>query len=123
MGIFRFPRGLTSLFWRPSADLDYLLDAWICDAFLEDAAVQPPQGAWERLRNAITDRRPVRSHGMWILDEPLRDPPESLPGTLSDQQYERAQRIYRHDRAGRRSQFKEAVWSNFLPAFVALVNL
>ncbi len=113
---------LVLAFGQPSAETDVLVDRRIRAALLADAAVQPPAGAWDRLRKAITDRRLVRRRGMWVLDEPLRDPPESPPTTLSCRQFERALRIYDHSRAQGHSQIREAMWSNWMPSVVALVN-
>ena len=120
--------GISSLYQRfvrasypPSADSDVLLDRQIRAVLLADAAVQPPAWAWNRLRRAIIDRRLVHSRGMWILDEPLRDPPESLPTTLSCQQFERALRIY-NSRGYCRYRVRETTWNNWMPSFVAVFN-
>ncbi len=51
-----------------------LLDGWIEDALREEALAQPPNTTWERLRQMLEGRR-RRRYGMWVLDEPLHDPP------------------------------------------------
>lgn len=98
MGISDLPKTLMARFFRrpPLLEPDQTLDIWIREALLDDAAAQPSPDAWERLRRAISDRR-LKSYGMWVLDEPWRDPPESLPTTLSFRQFQRARRLLYHD--------------------------
>jgi hypothetical protein len=98
MGISEFPKLLMARFLRHSAVLepDRTLDNWIREALLEEATAQPLPDAWARLCRAISDRR-LKSYGMWVLDEPWRDPPESLPTALSRQQFQRALRLQNHD--------------------------
>lgn len=83
-----------TLFRQPSTEPDRVIDNWIREALCDDAPLTVPPGAWDRLRKAIMDRRFVRSRGMWLLDEPFRDPPESLPTTLNERQLKRAMRLY-----------------------------
>ncbi|MBN2305361.1 MAG: hypothetical protein JXQ72_12825 [Anaerolineae bacterium] len=107
------------MYYTPAAS-DSDLDRWIRDALLEDAVAQPPTGAWERLRQAITDSQ---RYGMWILDEPLRDPPESTPAMLSRYQFHRALRLYDDARHNSRREVREVVWNNVMPMFFTLVHL
>lgn len=104
---------------------DRVVDNRIREALYDDSPATVPPGAWDRLRKAIMDRRVVRSRGMWLLDEPFRDPPETLPTTLDERQLKRAMRLYcgvRHeDYFG--YQIKEMVWTHLLPTFSAVVNL
>ena len=121
MGIFR-------LFYRlcgplPSrADSEYMVDRWLREAFLEYKTIEAPTGTWERLRKGILERQMVHIHGMWVLDEPLHDPPESLSTALSGQEYIRALRMY----DSRRERFnyiaQSIMWGNLTPGFSALVN-
>ncbi len=110
----------------PGTETDYLLDQRIRAALLEEARVRPPAGAWERLRQAVVERKcKRRQYGMWVLDEPQRDPPESPPMLLSGRQYERALRIY--DVQWRVSGmnmpvYKDAMWGGVMPTFSALIN-
>lgn len=109
-------------FLGPSpGDRDHTLDAAIREALVEDALAQPLPGAWERLRKAIVDRR-LKSYGMWVLDEPMRDPPEFFPTVLNRDQYQRAMRSYTVNRDSYNRQIREAMWSTMLPTFSALVN-
>jgi len=98
MGISDLPRVLIERFFRrsPIFEPDLVLDAWIREALFEDAVAQPSPDAWQRLRRAISDRR-LKSYGMWVLDEPWRDPPESLPTTLNGRQFQHARRLLYHD--------------------------
>ena len=98
MGISEVPKLLVARFLRrsPVLEPDQTLDNWIREALLEEAAAQPLPDAWLRLRRAISDRR-LKSYGMWVLDEPWRDPPESLPTALSRQQFQRALRLQNHE--------------------------
>lgn len=93
MAMPRIKHDLLALFRPRSDDMDGVLDLWIRDALREEAVAQPSQGAWERLRSAL-ERHRTRRYGMWVLDEVLRDPPESLPTPLSQAQYRRAGRLY-----------------------------
>ena len=121
MGISRVIAAFKSFFWSPPIDQDYTLDVRIRDALLEDALAQPSPGAWERLCKAIVERR-FRVYGMWVLDEPLRDPPDFLPTVLNGEQYRRALRSYAVSRDSHSRQIREAMWSTMLPTFSALVN-
>jgi hypothetical protein len=98
MGIFEIPRTLMHRFLRrpPILEPDLTLDTWIREALLDDVTAQPSPDAWERLCRAISDRR-LKSYGMWVLDEPWRDPPESLPTALNGRQFQRARRLLDHD--------------------------
>jgi len=102
---------------------DPLLDVQIREALADYALVQPPAGAWDRLVKTITERGLIRGYGMWVLDEPLRDPPDAPPTWLNGHQYRRAERLYddRHGSALYRA--REAVISNLFPTFPMLVNL
>ncbi len=100
---------------------DQLLDQWISEAMLEEAVAQPPSGAWERLRVAL-DRRRVQRYGMWVLDEPLRDPPESLPTVLSHAQFRRAERLYVGSRPHPMWYARDNVFAHLVPTFSAMIN-
>jgi len=121
MDISRLTRAIKRLFRSSPVDRDYTLDVAIREALFEDALAQPLPGAWERLRKAIIDRR-LKSYGMWVLDEPLRDPPEFFPTVLNGEQYRRAMRSYAVSRDTYNRQIREAMWSTMLPTFSALVN-
>jgi hypothetical protein len=107
---------------QPVSEPDYVLDRRIRNALLSEAAATTPVGAWDRLLKAITERKPVRSHGMWVLDEPFRDPPESPPTMLSGRELKRAQRLYEHSRGHLRYQLRETFFNGLIPSFVSLVN-
>lgn len=93
MAMPKISHGLLTRYCTRSGELDGVLDLWIRDALREEALAQPSPGAWERLRSML-ERRPPKRYGMWVLDEVLRDPPESLPTTLSQEQYQRAKRLH-----------------------------
>jgi hypothetical protein len=98
-------------------------DNWIRAALMDEALAPPPSGSWERLRKAILERKPVRSRGMWVLDEPLRDPPEVLTNnTLTEPEFVRAQWLYDDYRGNLRGGLRELAWNSFLPAFAIVVN-
>jgi hypothetical protein len=125
MGTFSPGRIWRRFLARPSgAEPDYVLDHRIREALVEDALARPSAGAWERLRQAIVERH--HKYGMWVLDEPLRDPPESPPMMLNNEQYKRAMRIYsgqfglssRHEII----MHKSTLWAGTMPSFSALLN-
>lgn len=117
-------KALVAAFRRPPVQSDRELDHWIQDALFEDALAQPPVGAWERLYKAIADRGMARrSHGMWVLDEPLRDPPESPPMVLSGYQFKRALRLYDDTRRNPGQEVREMLWNNMMPTFITLISL
>jgi hypothetical protein len=125
MGMFNPGRILQRFLAQPAVtEPDDVLDNWIRDALVEDALAHPSAGAWERLRQAIVERQ--HKYGMWVLDEPLRDPPESLPMMLDNHQYERAARIYsaRLGLSNRREimLYKSTIWGGTMPTFAAVLN-
>lgn len=105
-----------------SSPPDRVTDNWIREALMDEAMVVPPAGAWDRLRKAILECKPVRSHGMWVLDEPLRDPPEFLPKSLTEPEFARVQWLYDDYRGNLRGGLREVAWNSFLPAFVIVLN-
>lgn len=126
MGISEFSKLLCRLLGQqPPAAPDRTVDCWIRDALFEDALAQPPAGAWERLRKVINDRK-FRKYGMWVLDEPWRDPRETTtpPAHRPPKQI----RFYANyhckeeDFAWQQWQTREAVWGNMMPIFPAWVN-
>jgi hypothetical protein len=123
MDISNWINTVAALFRSPPVELDYLLDDWIRAALMEDAACYPSRGAWERLRKAITERSLATRGGMWILNEPLHEPPDPRPTSLSGQEFERAMRLYEETRSHVSRQSGAAVWISLAPSFPALVNL
>lgn len=108
---------------RPVFEPDSHVDTWIQAALWEDTSSVPSATAWERLCKAVVDRRVLRRPvGMWVLNEPLRDPPESPPMLLAGRDLARAQRLH----AERRDLFRRGVpvdvWNNLAPSFTAFVN-
>jgi hypothetical protein len=105
---------------------DYVLDNWIREALVEEARARPPAGAWDRLRLAVAECK-HRNYGMWVLDEPPRDPPESPPMLLNGSQFERALRIYGGRARGYERRDlplnKEALWGGLIPTLSTLLNL
>lgn len=107
------------LYWLRCPTLDVEIDGWIREALLDDALAKPPAGAWERLRHAIIERK-LKQHGMWVLDEPHRDPPDALPMMLNHDEFERAQRLYGFWAWQDRRTYE--LWSGLVPGFEAIVN-
>ncbi|MCD4685890.1 MAG: hypothetical protein K8S97_08140 [Anaerolineae bacterium] len=98
-----------------------MLDDWIHEALWEDALAQPPQEAWDRAR-MILERRRCRRKGMWVLEEPLRDPPDTLPMLLSLEQSMRAHRLYIERRYNLSFYLIMNAFNNLFPTFSALIN-
>ncbi len=123
MVISRVIQKLRQLLYWQTGDCDFTLDRWIREALLEEALAQPSTGAWERLRMALAPHRDTTRSGMWVLNEPLRDPPESLPMVLSYSQFQRAQRLYIDSRPNRGMYVRDTVFSHSLSTFAILLNL
>ncbi len=117
MGISNWLHSLFRGLCWPALDVE--IDGWIREALLDDALAKPPTGAWERLRHAIIERK-LKHHGMWVLDEPHRDPPEALPMMLDHEEFERAQRLYGYSAWQDRRRYE--LWSGLVPGLEALVN-
>ncbi|NDJ76108.1 MAG: hypothetical protein GYB65_07600 [Chloroflexi bacterium] len=123
MDIFNMLQKMVSRLTRSSVELDGVVDNWIREALAEDAIAKPAPGAWERLLQVITDGEVTRYHGMWILDEPLRDPPVSPALALTRRELQAERHRYAKYSAALRRQITEALWSNYSPSFMAVVNL
>ena len=108
---------------RPENDYDTIMDQWIRETLREDSqAVPVPVGAWERLRQAISDRKLIKARGMWVLDEPFREPPDAIPATLSGARLRQAQRLY-DDRWGINAyRQREPICISLAPGFAVLFN-
>ena len=111
----------------PGSACDQGLDALIQDALTADVAGPLPNGAWERLRSAIGEPRPIRSQrggGMWILNEPFRDPPESFPTALTQAQMRQVRRLVRGAAPNTHFVIRQTVWNDNLTQLLsAMVNL
>jgi hypothetical protein len=119
MGIYKLIHWLLQ---RPDIEPDYSFDSWIQEALFDDALACPPPGAWERLRQAIIERQ-FKHYGMWVLDEPLRDPPEAPPMLLNGHDFERAQRIYGgYLIAAGHDLRRDVIWGGLMPTFSVMVN-
>ena len=127
MGTFKAGNFLRRFLVRPPEfEPDYPLDNVIRDALFEDSLARPSAGAWERLRRQVMIERQYRRYGMWLLDEPLRDPPEAPPLQLNYRDYKRALRIY-SDQTARTAHpeiimYKSTLWSGMIPSLSALLN-
>ena len=110
----------------PEFEPDFPLDNLIRDALFEDSSAHPPAGAWERLRCQVIIERQYRRYGMWLLDEPLRDPPEATPLQLNYHDYKRAMRLYsdQNPATSRRDamMYKTTLWDGMIPSLSALLN-
>jgi hypothetical protein len=103
----------------PAPDLGF--DALIREALCFDLAEGPSSGTWDRLRMSIMDRGRMHRNGMWLLDEPFRDPPE--PVRLSEHQLARARSLHDVRTEDLRRQGRELVWSQLMPPFAVLLNV
>jgi hypothetical protein len=127
MGMFKAGTCLRRFLTRsPEFEPDYPLDNLIRDVLYEDALARPSAGAWERLHRQVVIEKQYRRSGMWLLNEPLRDPPETLPLQLNNHDYKRALRIY-SDRTAVTSRrdimmYKASLWDGMMPSFSALLN-
>lgn len=116
---------LCRLVWPCQTQLedDPLLDQQIREALADYAQAQPSAGALDRLVKTITERGLIRGYGMWVLDEPLRDPPEVSPVWLNGHQYQRAERLYRNRESRTLYRARDAVLSSLFTTFPMFVNL
>jgi hypothetical protein len=108
------------LFPRPVFQTDAILDGLIREALLDEALVAPPPGAWERLLQTIAERN-MKSHGMWVLDEPLHEPRE-VPAALVHGAVNRALRLQLVTRSDSAWHIRDSAWGNLMPTFAAYVN-
>jgi hypothetical protein len=127
MGMFRVDNFLRHFLSRPPEfEPDYPLDNLIRDALFEDSSARPSAGAWEHLRRHAKIEREYRRSGMWLLNEPLRDPPEAPPLQLNYHDYKRALRLYTDQTAAtsRREfmMYKSTMWDGMVPSLSALLN-
>lgn len=121
MGMFKIYAQWFKRYWKPVSELDErLLDDCIHDALSDEAAAQPPAGARDRLYTAIHARQPVKSHGMWILDEPLRDPPTSPLSLLYHSDSQRLDRTPEFFRP--RNDLRQMLWCSLPPSFMAVAT-
>jgi hypothetical protein len=121
MGIFKRFRRMVWWTAPPLIERDQTLDGWIHEALLDDALARPPAGAWDRLRQVIVERQ-LKDYGMWVLDEPQRDPPESPPMLMSGHDFDRARRIHGSRFVESNYPRKVVIWTGVLPMFAAIVN-
>jgi hypothetical protein len=119
MVIFEMLQALRRLSNLRAYEPDTALDHWIREALVEDMLAQPSPGAWDRLRKTIVD---CRHKGMWVLDEPMRDPPESLPMALEKRDFARAQQLYSNSRSNRFNPLNNPIWNGMMPTYTALIN-
>ena len=105
---------------------DYPLDNLIRDALFEDTLVRPSAGTWERLRRQVMIERQYKKNGMWLLNEPLRDPPEAPPLQMNSHEYRYALRIYSDQTtaSSRREimMYKNTLWGGVIPTFAGLLT-
>ncbi len=110
----------------PEFEPDYPLDNVIRDALFEDSLARSSAGAWERLRRQVMIEQQYRRKGMWLLNEPLRDPPEAPPLQLNHHDYKLALRIYtdRTTVSSRREimMYKNTMWGGTMPSLSALLS-
>jgi hypothetical protein len=107
--------------YQPTPPSDHAVDDYIREALVEDALAQFPVGTWDRLRKVIVERK-FRKYGMWVLDEPWRDPREVpvLPPRSQLKFYGEYDK--KEDYSWQQWQAREAVWNNMMPIFPSWVN-
>ena len=122
MGISRrFQQMLRFLVQPVAPDTDQELDALIQAALRDDPAGGPSLGAWDRLRISIVERGRMHRRGMWVLDEPFRDPP--APALLSALQLANANSFRNARTEDLRRQGRELGWSQLMPPVARLLNV
>jgi len=123
MGIFSVMKNWLGAGQYRGLPQDTLLDWCIADALSEEAQEPVPPAAWNRLRKAIIDRKVVHGYGMWVLDEAIHDPPQSIPTTLSEAQLARALQIQNTRRSRRPLSFGHPSLGGVSPTFIAVFIL
>ncbi|WP_162909955.1 hypothetical protein [Aggregatilinea lenta] len=121
MGTFSWIRMLLSWAHPATSTSDRTLDMLIRDALRGDGLADPPAGAWDRLRTTIIERGRMHHGGMWLLDEPFRDPPEET--RLSSRQLATVKTLHEARMEVLRRQERELVWSHLMPPFAMLLNV
>ncbi len=106
---------------RPMNQTDYVLDSVIREVLLDDVLVEPPAGAWDRLCQTIVERN-MKSHGMWVLDEPLHEPRDMSPVQINGAQINRALRLQLISRSDSGWHMRDSAWGNLMPNFAAYMN-
>ena len=111
-------RTIARVLGREGALPEALLDGWIEDALREEALAKPSDVTWERLRQVLEGRR-QRRYGMWVLDEPLHDPPHSLG--MGKAAFSHAQRRWKRYRTAQ-PYTAESVVAHLTFALAAFIN-
>lgn len=124
MAISRWRKWCARLMGAPWRVDDRMLDTWIRDAFVPEMLNTVSPSTWDRLRASILERRVIHGYGMWMLDEPQRDPPEGVAWSLSERDFHRAQRLHNNLRGVTTSiGVGYAVWSASVnPNYLILMN-
>ena len=118
MGISNVFRAMARVLWQGGALSETLLDGWIEDALREEALAQPPATTWDHLRQMLEGRR-QRRYGMWVLDEPLHDPPHMF--SASGTTFANAQHPWGHYRTAQ-PYTAESVAVHLTFALAAFIN-
>ncbi|MBN1565890.1 MAG: hypothetical protein JXA10_18755 [Anaerolineae bacterium] len=121
MGIYRLISLVTRFFYPASIKQDVLIDSLIQDALFDDALACPAPDAWERLRQIVMDRQ-LKHYGMWVLDEPQRDPPDSSPMPPHQPDFERARRFNSRYPTSNQILRQDMIWGGLSPTFSIITD-
>ncbi len=121
MGIFRWLMQQAGCLGYPAAEIDdRALDYLIHEALVEEETAEPPAESWERLYLAARNRQMVRRHGMWVLDELLRDPPVRSRAVIY---HNDSQRVAYGEHFSRTiHEIRGSLWISLPTSFVAISN-
>ncbi len=117
MAIFKW---LQRLLWACRTNVltpDPVLDNLIREALVEQALHSAiPVTTWDRVRRSLLERRLAHRSGMWVLDEPLREPPEAAwrPAAPS---------LWEVRRESQRTRMRELAWAALMPPYTVLLNV
>ena len=115
MAIYRWVRTLFRQ--KPVIANERVLDHCIRSTLVEDALRYAPVNTWDRLRMVILERALApRRYGMWVLDEPLRDPPEFTTVRLNETQHSLERRFHNN------SHYPiSTLWGGIFPLFPSAI--
>jgi hypothetical protein len=112
---------VTRLFRIPDIEHDIAFDSLIQDALFDDALACPSRDAWDRLRQVIVERQ-IKHYGMWVLDEPQREPPEYPPTLLNGHDVEYARCIYGGYLTAGHNLRRDLIWGGLSPTFSVITS-
>lgn len=115
MAIFKWVQRL-SWVWRTNMPPDPVLDGLIREALMEQALHSAIPVTWDCVRRSLLERQLAHRSGMWVLDEPLREPPEAAWRTA-------APSLWEARRESQRARMRELAWTALMPPYMVLLNV